>query len=689
MESTPKQDEENGITKGLKLQTILEHQPFWDEYRDTARECYDVFDGDVISPEFLEYAREIGMPTRRINLVKKTIMAVAGQSEKLQTQVKVRPNMNDAHDSAEALDYLLQTNWRMTKTNKAIKKAHLDQLVGGIGWVNVRRNFKNRLAQRYVVEHVPWNEMKWDTYSMRRGFENCRWVAREMRYPLDVLEVNMPKHKALLHRIENGWHDGEFDSLDDHYWDQGYIYDEETRMVVVREAYERVPEVRELARLEDGTLVEWREGIRGDKETARVEVIKKSLWAGPSKVWYADHECAHPAFLPMIAYTKDRTNVPVGPVYDMVDPMYTYNSVLNEQLHILATNKIFVKPDMLHEDYDLEEEDNALEIVRQETLRRDGALAFSKNADLSRDIVIHREWENLTNLQSMKHDSRDEIRDVSGINQAMSGDAEAYMSGKAMDYSAQLGSTNMAPIISNKRDAEMWIAESLQEMQMSDIGDSFAEVPVKSAINGRERIIPLNATGQDGQISNRLSQSKMHLAMDSIETSAGYMAGIRNELQTTMGQLTNSKYIDNFAKLYIKNLDIPGAQEELEKINMMSGTPETPEELAQQMEANSKQQQEQAEMDKEAFMADVGLKKAQAAYNISMAETNQAAARKTLEEAEQLDATPTVDLEKVRLKIEEAKLALENKKLEVESQKIASDERAAKLEKLSQFGNVA
>ena len=72
-----------------------------------------------------------------------------------------------------------------------------------------------------------------------------------------------------------------------------------------------------------------------------------------------------------------------------------------------------------------------------------------------------------------------------------------------------------------------------------------------------------------------------------------------------------------------------------------------------------------------------------------MAETNQAAARKTLEEAEQLDATPTVDLEKVRLKIEEAKLALENKKLEVESQKIASDERAAKLDKLAQFGNVA
>ena len=156
-----------------------------------------------------------------------------------------------------------------------------------------------------------------------------------------------------------------------------------------------------------------------------------------------------------------------------------------------------------------------------------------------------------------------------------------------------------------------------------------------------------------------------------------------------MGQLTNSKYIDNFAKLYIKNLDIPGAQEELEKINMMSGTPETPEELAQQMEANSKQQQEQAEMEKEAFMADVALKKAQAAHNIAMAETSQAAARKTLEEAEQLDATPTVDLEKVRLKIEEAKLALENKKLEVESQKIASDERAAKLEKLSQFGNVA
>ena len=686
MESTPQQDMDGGLQRGIKIRDVLEHQPFWDEYRDTARRCFDVFDGQVVSDDFLEYAEDIGMPTMKVNLVKKTILSVAGHSEKLQTDVMVRASDKNSQDMAEAMNYKLNTNWRIAKVNRAIQRAHLDQLVGGIGWVNVRRNRRNRLAHKYIVEYVPWQEMKWDTYSARGGFDKCRWVAREQRFNADVLKVNMPKHIKLIEMIENGYNDGEFDSIDDDsYYDHNQLYDEERRLLTVREVYERVPEMRWLVQQEDGIIVEDGPEAQGERFEGPVDVIKKSIFVGHSKVWYSDYESMRPGFIPLPAYTKDQTNVPVGPVYDMIDPMYVYNKVLNEQLHILSTNKIFVKPDMLHEDYDLDDDGVTLDMVRQETLRRDGALFFNKNADLNKDVVIMREWENLSNLQTMKIDARDELRDVSGINYAMSGEQGQHMSGKAAEYAIDLGSTNMAVLLANKREAEHGIAEVLQELEMNDVGNRFEEIEVKSQTNGRARTIRLNSVGEDGQISNRLSQSKIYLAMESVESSAGYRAHVQEQLQIAMGQLANSPYLDSFAKLWIKNSGIPGAEAELEKINMQAGVPDTPEELAEQLQAQAQSEQEAKQLEMEGIQAEIEHKRAQAQQALAVAETSRASARKTLAEAESEDETPTVDLEKIRLKIEAAKLRLEEKKLEAESQKIAAEERAAKLDKVNQW----
>jgi len=690
--TTTKSEYHLGIQEGIKIDELMRDQPMYDEWRAAAIEAYDVFDGEVASPDSIEFNENLGKPTQKINVCKATIMTVAGHSQKLRTDKLVRPDNEESRDIAEAANALLHRNWRMTKATDAALTAHLDQLVAGIGWVNVRRN-GNRLGHKYVVEHVPWQEMKWDTYSMKGGFENCRWVSREQFYTAEHLKVYLPKHKKLIERLEGGYNSmagaSSFDELGESLYEMHHnFYNDDRKMLSVREVYERTPEMRELYELDDGSVVE--AGSHVDQERivdmydAPVSVIKKSLFLGHIKIHYADYESAHPAFIPMCGYRKSGTNVFHGPVHDMIDPIYTYNKVTNEQLHILDTCKIIIKPSSLHQSM-LQLGDPAEE-VRIQALRRDGIISLNKTADIKRDVMIIREWENLQNLQSIKMDARQEIRDVSGIYHSFSGQTEGQQSGRAIENLAELGSTNMAVLLGNKTKTEYIVAEVLHELEINDVGSHQLNVDIRSGLGGRSRQIKLNHMTADGVISNNLTKAQMHITIADISTSAGYRAQTQNRIETMMGQLPPQAEAELriFIKLYLENCDIPGAKEELEKLNMIEQTPQTPEEVQQMVEAQKQAQQAQQQMEQATVEADIRLKNAQAAQAEGHAQQAQAAAQKTMVDA-QTETGP--QSEAIKAEIEQIKLESEKVKLAAEKEKARAAERQEKLDMLAEMEN--
>ena len=621
MESTAKQDDAGGLKKGIQIDDILDAYSHWNEYQLAADLAYSVYDGDVLSPETKEESTLLGKPQRQVNLVKSIIMTVLGHSEKLRTDVLIRADDDESKDSAEVLNEMMNEAWRMCGATNESLDAHEDQLVAGLGWLDVRRNRSDILKYKYSVNKVDWREMKWDITTMRQGFDKCRWVARERFMHEDEAIAAFPKHKKIIQNCISG------DLAD---WDGNgvhgsYLVDEIGKRVAVREVYERVPVREKFVRLEDGTIEEYENQQGLEVFESITTKIKKSWFIANVKIWYADYESPHPPFVPMWGYVLDRTKIPCGIVRDMIDPIYIYNKATNEQLHILDTCKIKVKPSSLEGGVDKWSNER----IRMEAQRRDSVFTMEEDADMG-DVVIEREWENLSNLQGLKEGSQQELRDVSGIYQSFSGQGEARQSGKAIANLAELGSTNMARLLGNKARAEKRVAEILMGFIIHDMGDEERTVEVTSKMGGK-RQVTVNRLGEDAKVSNSLMKARTHVAMAPIQSSAGYRAQVQDRLENLMGQMVDHPIVLNlFVELYIEYADFPHSKELLEKFRMQSGLAATPEEMAEQMAAQSEEQQKQSALEQGTIEADIDLKAAQA-------EQARANARKALADAENAD----------------------------------------------------
>ncbi len=661
-------------------------------WRDVSQKAVDYYDHlQVTEDRRRQVEADCGGLALIGNLIQPAVNSVLGHEEQRRVDWMVKADDEDSEEVAEGLNQKLNETMRLCYANRYCSDAYKDQVIKGVGWLQVERN-PDPFGDPYLIEQIPVSELYWDMRSRDPGLRDCRWVARRKFMDLDEAKAFFPAEKRLIDQAANEWSDftgfqiGDESSMAEFEkrraeWSgvpggraNQYVFQDDQRTrrkrIAIYHVFYRSFESATALVLPTGRVEEVPSALAaslkklGSAESASVRwsaellalVLKvqsgarikqgtvarmRCKWfVGPHEV--SDEPSPHPhnhfPFVPFWGYRKDGSNTPYGLVEGMIDPQDAYNEVSFKIYQIIKHKRVFVAKDEFKDEGSMRLSDYVHELNRE-----DGAIPVK---DL-RNIMVQHDWDKLQALRGERELHAQQIRDFSGIYNSYSGATHAGQSGVAIASAAELGATTLSELNANYQFGRKRLGELVLAHLVQDIGRSQQVIRIRSEGAGQvRRTVVLNGASQDGRANNDVVMARYQVALADVASSAGYRQHTHQRIME-MFQVggTDPVMAPFLLELAIDTSELPNRSELLEKWRKQRGLSDDPDEQAAQQQAAQAAQQQALQLQQAKAEAEIAENRAQAEREQAHAAYYTAQAAKEIVETEEL---------KRRQKLEEA-----------------------------------
>ena len=591
---------------------------------------------------------ERGQPPAIRNLIKPTIDLVLGTEAKNRRDWRVVAEIQtgDNEMMAEALSVKLKEAARMSNADRALSDAYKGQVLTGLDWVYVGRNW-DPFGPPYVVEPVHRREIWWDwrVKSTDVTLERARYLIRKQWFDEDLLLEVFPEHADLIRYSltqggPNSWDWDRFDwaplmanamtslrrtTIDEMEWRQattdrrrGCLFEVWYRLyrrgLVFHGPNKRVFE------LDPGNTAH-QAYLATTGTVPRPAVIPKvrlAWYLGPFRL--ADIDNPNPfnrfPYQGFWGSREDRTGVPYGLGRSMLWPQDEVNARHSKMLWGLNAKRVKGDADA--------PADKNWQRLMHEASRPDAMIQLNPNRkNPGQSIDIETDFQ--LNEQQFKvlQDSVKAIQDVAGVYQEQLGKGRTGQSGVAIAQLVEQGSATLAEINDNFADAKREVGEMLLALVHQDLmTEREVDVMVGDAASSR-KTVTLNHYVEENpgvqRIENNLITLKARVALTETPSSATYKTQQFQTLGEIIKSLPESIQVA-LVPMWLEGSDHPRKDEMAEMVRKALGQSEDaqPPDPAQQQAQDLEAQMAQAE---------IALKEAQALLAQSKAEAESIMAR--------------------------------------------------------------
>lgn len=636
----------------MRLHQKLSERDYQPEWRGLRDRCHQYYDGNQLEPAIIEMLKERNLPILITNLMQPAINGVLGMEARSRTDWFVRADDDEFTDIADALNVRVNEGLRTAKANGACSDAYKYQVVGGIGWVEAKKN-KDPLSSKYSIGMIHPDEISWD-FRSKSDLSNCNWMLRERWVDKEEAEAAFPKHKDIIKHSIGQWSsfDTEEIARKGELLSQGYSeYQYSTRdekewllphrdMVKVYELYYRVWEAGIVLRSQDGKAAVFNENNPAHValiNSGRVKIERRSIpslrlswYIGPHFI--TDMKSPHPhnyyPYIPFFGSREDKTNVPFGLARSMLSPQDEINF-----RRIRLTGDLNYKRIVMDDDATAMSDTDLLANVHKAngivklsaTGKREGGALFKVESDQG---ISQQQFQ-------IMQDAKMLIQDVAGIYNAFLGKEGGAQSGVAINSLVEQGATTLADINDNYHFARQMIGELVLAHEVEDMRDERnVSVAIPKSRGKQAREIILNQEDENGEVTNAIAQAKTQVVLGEIQQSAGYRAQQSQMLMDFISKLP-AEFQAAGLGLVIEQLDISeDKRKELEKLVQKVTGEIDPEEMTDEQRAQAeKDQQKQAMVEElqfnemqlaiEKLTAEIGKIKSDSQYTSERANTEQ------------------------------------------------------------------
>lgn len=652
------------LTHTKRLDKILNEIDYQPEWRGEADRCHQYYDGKQLDPSLIEALRARRQPILTTNLIAPAINGVLGMEARSRTGWFIRADDNEFQDVAEALNARVAEALRMAKADKACSDAYQGQVIGGIGWVEVKKN-KDPMGAKYRIGAVHRDEIDWD-------WKSDNWLLRKRWVDIDEAISIFPKHKNLILAAKGQWAD--FDSsafttkgelLSHGYDEYQYSTREETEwinpvrdVIKIYELYYRVWDNEIVLRSPDGQVMVYDESDpvhHALVATEKVEVEHRSV-PKLRLSWYAGvhhlidmpspHPHNHYPYIPFFGSLEDKVKIPYGLVRSMLSPQDEINFRRIKLTAQLNYKRIVMDDDAtsMSDEAVIDEVHASDGIIKlNPKAKREGGARFSVETDQG---IAQQQFQ-------VMQDAKMLIQDVAGIYNAFLGKEGGAQSGVAINSLVEQGATTLADINDNYRNARQMVGELVMAYEVDELSDkrNVRVVVPATKMGEKEREIFINQEDDGGNITNAVSQVKTQVVLGEIQQSAGYRAQVTQMLMDFLGKLPQELQMASM-DIIIEQIDLPEdiktrLMKAYEKLTGNVNPEDMSEEEQAAMQAQQEKQQVVEEMEFKAMQLDlaekeqkVGKTQAEAGYTQARAGTEQVKAASMAAEMQRTAAAP-------------------------------------------------
>jgi hypothetical protein len=619
---------ESNIKHSMRLNRILQERDYQPEWRGMASRCHQYYDGNQLAPEVIEALKSKKMPILITNLIQPAINGVLGMEARSRTDWFVQADDDEFKDVAEGLNVRVNEGLRTGKANNACAESYKAQIVGGIGWAEVKKN-KDPLASKYLIQPVHRNEISFD-WRTRNDLSNCRWLLRERWVDKDEAKSAFRNKADIIDQSLGMWSSYDMnesavkgDVLSQAYREYQYSTRDEKEwllphrdMVKVYELYYRVWKDGVVLRTEDGRAVVFDENNpmhvalvnsgRVNISRSPIPSLRLSWYIGPHFV--TDMESPHPRnmfpYVPFIGAREDETGIPYGLARPMLSPQDEINFRRIRLTGDLNYKRITMDDDATSmTDNDLRQQahqaDGIIKLNGLSAKRKDGPL-FKVESDQG---ISGQQFQVMQEAKTL-------IQDVAGIYDSFLGKEGGAKSGVAINSLVEQGATTLAEINDNYHMSRQMIGELVLAHEVEELTEKrnvSVMVPGKLG-KGAKQVVLNQQEGEEGEVSNAIAHAKTQVVLGEVQQSAGYRAQVSQMLMDFISKLPGEFQAAGLG-LVVEQLDIPEEKrvDLMKLVQKVTGDVDPETMTPEEQEGMAKQQQEQ-EMLKDIHMKDIQLK---------------------------------------------------------------------------------
>lgn len=614
----------DGFTLNQLLSLIgsIDSMPDW---RNPAQVACDYYDGHQITAEVKNILEERGQPVIINNLIAPVIDSILGMEARTRTDLMLSADDDEGEQLRDALQERFKDAWRLARGDRANADAYASQIKAGLGWVEVLRNSDPFSGGPYKIKQVRRQEMWWDWHSEEPDCSDARWILRKRWIDIDDAKANFPDHAQIIQASIGQWSD--FADLDSHEemdtglkaafhdyesWDrkESEWLNTERRRVLMQTVYYKVWRRGYVIDLPNGRVMEFNPDNlahavavstgRVQKRVASWAKVREAWFVGPHRI--VDRPCTAPdgyyPLVPFFGYRKDMSGEPYGVGARMISAQDEVNVRRMKLTWLLQAKRIIADAD-------------ATNMTRQklveEVEKPDGYIELNperrNKKTIDEAIRVEQDF-NVANQQfQVMQDSMQQIQDVAGVYSAMLGQGSEATSGVAINSLVEQGSTTLAEINDNYHYSRTRVADLLMAFLIEDLGkQNNIAITVHKEDSLKKKQVVLNATDDDGMMTNDVKRWKGHITQAPIQNTPSYRAQMAMQLTNLVGSLPPEIQVATL-DMVIELMEIPNKAEIINRIRQVANIPKseedmTPEELeAAAAEAQKAQQLEQMQFE--------------------------------------------------------------------------------------------
>jgi hypothetical protein len=531
----PDKDEEYSMARQQFSLFTRAYNAGHDDYLEIKEKCNNFYIGDQWDQKDLTRLAAEGRPALSINMVLSTVNVVLGEQIGRRVDIQFKPRKEATTESAIALTKLANSITDMNQFEWLESEVFADGLIEERGYYEVRMNFDKNIQGECEINTVDGGDIIPDPDAT--SYDPAKWkeVWRIRWLSLDEVEETYGKKartslesvagtrdhfgKESIRRTKNTF--GKTDEPDE----MSYEQDEESESflvkvrVIERQFYKNTT-VYSLVDMATGQMRE----LPVDTKKDEAERFAAQLQVGlikqvkPKVRWRitADQFVLHDdwsiyrsfTYIPFFAYF--RRGKPFGMVRNLLSPQEQYNKLSSQELHIVnttANSGYIVEKGTLHgmTADDLRDQGSKTGVVIEVNPGRMAGIDKIKPNSIP------------TGIDRITQKSQQNIKEISGISDALLGMETGEVSGVALESKERRGQVQIQVPIDNLSRTRHLVAGKLLEL----IKDFYTDERVVFYTNDMEPGQPsestvINEQQPDGSVTNSVTTGEYDIVIGSL-----------------------------------------------------------------------------------------------------------------------------------------------------------------------------
>lgn len=500
------------------------------KYVSEAREADRFYMGDQWNSQDLAILESQGRPALTLNIVGATINTALGEHIKTQADIRFKPARQGAEETANVLNHVYQYIAEQNHLDDLEPQVVSDGFIGGRGYYDVRMSFDRNISgevdirvenpvdvipdpQAYDSDPSTWSEVfltRWMSiedieteYGLKKA-DKLRQLARGTNLGNDSMEMETPTFGD-----ENGYTHAMTDE------DAATL----RRVRIIERQFYKMRKVAQIVDLRSGDVRDLPPKYQGNRELQQEimrtfenvvirEVRKKAVMltiTADTVVLFHDWSI-YRSFSVIPYFPYFRRGNPFGMVKNLISPQQLLNKTSSQELHIVNTtaNSGWVV------------QEDSLADMDSDDLARKGAetglvLTYKRGFEKPEKIQPNQIPSGIDRISAKALMS---IRQISGINESLSGNDRADVSGVAIQQRRESGQTQLAVPFKNIARTRRFLARKILEL-VQDFYDDTRTIYItdyNDPSKSREEV-QINQPQSDGSIWNDVTRGEYDIVV--------------------------------------------------------------------------------------------------------------------------------------------------------------------------------